>query len=121
MRAALAASMVGLIGGVIASEYVGAKIFSIVTPALVGVACGMAAVAAARVPLRGPLYRWVRAVAVVYALIGTGYGFRFVPGGQSPFHPAGQVLPPYGGAILGAWLWTQPPRRRQKPVGRVTT
>lgn len=120
VRAALAALPVALAGASITSEYVGAQVFSILTPALLGVACGLATTAAARVPGGTPRHRAVRVVAVIYALIGTAYGFRFVIGRPSPFSPAGQVLPPYVAAALGAWLWTLPPRRRQLPGGRAT-
>jgi hypothetical protein len=122
VRAALAAFATGLAGGVVASEYVGAHIFSVVTPALLGVACGTAATAAARRRggSGGGRSRAVRAVAVLYALLGTAWSFRFVTGGSSPFSPAGQVLPPYLAAALGAWLWTMPPRRRQGAGGRGT-
>ncbi|MHB2022974.1 MAG: hypothetical protein ACYCO3_06565 [Mycobacteriales bacterium] len=119
-RAALAALPVALAGAAVTSEYVGAAVFSILTPALLGIACGAASTRAARVPAGSWRHRAVRAVAVLYALIGTGYGFRFVIGHPSPFSPAGQVLPPYLAAALGAWLWTWPPRRRQLPAGRAT-
>ena len=103
-----------------ASEYVGAHIFSVVTPALLGVACGIAATAAARPAQRSRRGLAVRGVAVLYALLGTAWSFRLVIGGASPFSPAGQVLPPYLAAALGAWLWTVPPRRRQAAGGRGT-
>jgi len=107
-----------MVGGQVASEYVGAKVFSIVTPALVGVACGIAAIAAGRIRPREHGYTLLRLIAVLYAVIGTGYGFRFVVGHQDPFGPAGQVVPPYLGAALGAWLWTLPPRRRKPAAAR---
>jgi len=54
----------------------------------------------------------VRVVAALYAVIGTGYSFRFVPGGLDPFGPAGSVLPSYLAALVGTYVWTWPPRRR---------
>lgn len=119
VRAALAASAASIFGAVVTSEYVGAQIFSIVTPALLGVACGIAATTAARAVPGSRRHRAVRALAVLYALIGTAYGFRFVVGRPSAFSPVGQVLPPYVATVLGAWLWTLPPRRHRR-TGRGT-
>jgi hypothetical protein len=119
VAAALAASAAAIAGAVITSEYVGAQIFSVVTPALLGIACGFAATAAARVRPGSAAHRAVRALAVLYALIGTAYGFRLVVGRPSAFGPAGQVVPPYLAAALGAWLSTLPPRR-QRRAGRGT-
>jgi hypothetical protein len=112
VRAGLAALVVGLLGGVVTTQYVGAKLFSIITPALVGIACGAAATAAARAPSRTRAATLVRVVAMAGAVLGTAYGFRLVVGGSSAFTPAGTVLPPYVAAAAGAWVWTLPPRRR---------
>ncbi len=111
VRASLVAWAVGMVGSVIVSEYVGAGVFAIVTPALVGVACGEAATRASGAPPRSRAQTLARVAAVLYALIGTAYAFRFVPGGGDPFGPAGHVLPPYVAAAAAAWLWTIPPRR----------
>jgi hypothetical protein len=100
-----------MVGSVIVSEYVGASVFAIVTPALVGVACGEAATRASGAGARSRAQTLARIAAVVYALIGTAYAFTFVPGGGDPFGPVGQVLPPYAAAAAAAWLWTWPPRR----------
>lgn len=113
MRAAVATLPVSLAGGAITSEYVGARVLDIVTPLLVGVVCGAVALAAAGRVRRH--VRWVRAVGVLFAVLAVALGFRLVVGGDSPFTPAGQVLPPYVAAAAGAWLWTLPPRRRGAP------
>lgn len=114
VRAALAALPVSVVGGAITSEYVGTGAFAVITPFLVGVACGAVAVAAAgRVPRPAGL-RWVRLIGVLFALIGTAYGYRFVVGGEDPFGPAGSRIGPYVAAAVGAWLWTVPPRRRRR-------
>ncbi len=112
VRGGLAAFLVAVLGGVVATQYVGAKVFSIVVPALVGVACGAAAVAAASAPPRSVAATLVRAGAIVAAVLGTAYGFRLVVGGGSAVSPLGTVLPPYAAAATGAWVWTMPPRRR---------
>ena len=112
IRAALAVLPISLLGGAISSEYVGTDVFGIVTPFLVGVACGAAAVAAAGAVPRPEGLRVVRLVGLLYALIATGYGFRFVVGGEDPFAPAGDRIWPYAAAAAGAWLWTIPPKRR---------
>ena len=118
IRAALAVLPVSLLGGAIASEYVGTDVFGIVTPFLVGVACGAVAVAAAGAVRRPEGLRAVRLVGLLYALIATGYGFRFVVGGEDPFAPAGDRIWPYAAAAAGAWLWTIPPKRRRSAGNR---
>lgn len=111
--AALAASVVGLVGGFVSSQYVGAGAFAILAPFIVGLLCGAVATRAARTDGRGRFGLVVRVVAVGYAVLGAAYAFRFVPGSESAFTPAGRVLPPYAAAAAGAWLWTIPPRRRR--------
>ena len=113
MRAAIAVSLCCVPAGVIVSEYVGTKYFSWVTPGLTGVVLGWVAMLVSRVDLRSQAGLIVRVAAVVYAMLATGFGFRFVPGGESPFHPFGRVALPYAAAVVGAWLWTMPPRRSQ--------
>jgi hypothetical protein len=110
VRGGLAALVVGLLGGVVSTQYVGAQFFSVVTPFLTGVACGVAALMAAR-PASSRARTYVRLVAAGLAIVGAAYGFRFVPGGESALHPAGRVVPPYVAAAAGVWLWTLPPRR----------
>ncbi len=117
--AGLAASAVALVGGFVSSQYVGAGAFSLITPFIVGMLCGAAATKAAHTDGRDRFGTVVRTVAVVYAVLGAAYAFRFVPGSESPFSPAGRVLPPYLAAAAGTWLWTLPPRRRgRKAQGR---
>lgn len=114
VRASLAATAAGTAGGVVASEYVGAPYFSFLAPFVVGVLCGAAATRAARTDGRGALGLRVRAVSVLYALLGVAVGFRLVPGGPSAFTPFGEVVVPYLAALAGAALWTQPPRNRPR-------
>lgn len=119
-RTGLAALPVTLAGAAVVSEYVGSTLFQWATPFLLGVAVGAATLFAAGRGVAGSALRWVRAAAVVYALVGAGYSYRFVPGGGDPFAPAGTVLPGYLAAAAGAWLWTVPrrPRRRvSRPDG----
>ncbi len=112
VRAALAALPMCLAGGAVSSEYVGTTAFDVIVPFLVGVAVGAVAVAAAGRP--EPRTRLlVRAVAVLYAVVGAAYGYRLVVGGQDPFGPFTDVAPAYAAAAAGAWLWTMPSRRRR--------
>ena len=122
MRGGLAALATALLGGVVASEYVDAALFSLVTPALVGIACGATAMAAAGVRAHRPedrgVHRRIRLLAAGLAVLGTAYGFRLVPGASSAFTPVGTVLPPYLAAAAGAWVWTMPPRQRARGARR---
>jgi len=98
----LAALLLGELLAPVVSEYVGAKGFAEITPFLLGLACAAAAAIAARTHGRGRVDVAVRCLGGVAAVLGTAFAFRLVPGGQSPFHPAGTVLPPYVCAIAGA-------------------
>lgn len=109
MRAALAASGVALAGGLVASQYVGAEVFSYLTPAVVGVLCGAAAQAAAGGPRRGRPAAVVRALACGYALLGVALGFVLE---RSVGALDRATLLPYAAAVAGAFLWTLPPRSR---------
>lgn len=86
----------------VVSEYVGAKGFAEITPFLLGLACAAVAATAARTHGRGRIDVVVRILGAVAAVLGTAFAFRLVPGGQSPFTPAGTVLPPYASALAGA-------------------
>ena len=98
----LAAVLLAELLAPVVSEYVGSKGFAEITPFLLGLACAAAAAIAARTHGKGRIDIVVRAIGGVAAVLGTAFAFRLVPGGQSPFHPAGTVLPPYGCAIAGA-------------------
>jgi hypothetical protein len=105
VRAGLGGLWVALIGGWIATQYVEDHIFSLVVPALVGVAVAWAAnLALGR--HRGAARAASTAMAIIAALLGTGLGFRLVPGdAQSVFHPLDVVGAPYLCAVLGAAAW----------------
>jgi hypothetical protein len=107
VRAALAASVVAVVGGFVASQYVGAEAFAYLTPAVVGVLCGAAAQAAAGGPRRGRTATAVRAIACGYALLGVALGF-VLEGSVGVLDPA--ALLPYAAAVGAAFLWTLPPR-----------
>ena len=111
VRAALAAFGAALLGGVVASEYVGATVFSFVFPFVVGVLSGWAATSAARTDGRDLLGRRVRAVGALYGVLGVGFGF-VLEKSQDPASFDWQVLLPYVCAVAGAVLWTTPPRPR---------
>jgi hypothetical protein len=100
----LAAFVLGLIGAVIASEYVGAQGFAEIVPFLVGLACSAGAAMAARTSGKGRLDLGVRFIGAIAAVLATALSFRLVPGGQSPFTPLRDVGLPYLAAIVGAAL-----------------
>jgi hypothetical protein len=100
VRGVLSAYAVGLVGGLIASEYVGATFFAYLVPFVVGVACGGAATRAAGTDGRGSLGATVRSAAAGCAVLGVGLGF-VLEGSLSPTAPRTEVL------------WTLPPRVRQ--------
>jgi hypothetical protein len=91
------------LGGWIATQYVGVHIFSLVLPGLVGLGGWWAASGAGGRGDRSAR-RLLLAVAGIAGLLGTAFGFRLVPGGQSVLRPLGVVLAPYGCALLGAAL-----------------
>lgn len=100
--ALLAAAVAAVLGGVIGSEYVGATGFELAAPALTGVAAGLVATSVARTHGRGPLDWPLRALAALFAVLGTALAFVLVPGGDSPFTPLSAVALPYLAAIAGA-------------------
>lgn len=122
VRSGLAGTAVALVGGFVATQYVGTHYFSVVAPALVGLAASWAVTAAGG---RGaPDRRLPRlAVAVSAALLGTALGFRLVPGGQGLLTPLHDVGPPYAAAAAGALVWpvlfgTPQPGTRRRGFGR---
>lgn len=102
IAASLAALLLAELLAPVVSEYVGAKGFAEITPFLLGLACASVAAVVARTHGHGRLDILVRMIGGIAAVLGTAFAFRLVPGGQSPFHPAGTVLPPYACAIAGA-------------------
>jgi hypothetical protein len=110
VRAALAAYSVALLGGLVASEYVGATVFSYLGPFVVGVVSGGAATRAAATDGRGALGTRVRVLAAIYAVVGVGLSF-LIEGSLSVLSASPDVLLPYAAAAAGAVLWTMPPRR----------
>ena len=100
------------------SEYIGAPYVAYIAPFLVGVLCGAVMLRAAASTGAGPVGSRVRALAVVYAVLGVGVGFKLVPGGGSAWHPVLEVAPAYVCAVLGAVLWTWPAKRRPAPPDR---
>ena len=109
VRAALAAQVVALLGGVVAAEYVDAQLFAYLTPFVVGVLTGAAAQSAAGGPRTGRPATRMRLVAIVYALLGVGLGFALE---QSKSAVESSTLLPYLAAVAGVVLWTLPPKAR---------
>jgi hypothetical protein len=119
VRAALAGYGVALVGGLVASEYVGATVFAYLGPFVVGVVCGGAATKAAVTDGRGALGTRVRVIAAVLAVVGVGLGF-VIEGSLSVLSLDPDVLLPYAAAAAGAVLWTIPPRARRDRQGLST-
>ena len=125
VRAGLAGVAVALLGGFVVTQYVGTRYFSVVAPGLVGLAASWA-VSAAATRLAAHRRVVVLVIAAIAGLVGTGLGFRLVPGGQSLVSPIGDVAPPYLASVVGALAWpllfgpqTRRPGRGQ-PAGRGT-
>jgi hypothetical protein len=112
-RAGLAALAIAFVGGWIGTQYVRNRGFSLIAPALVGVAIAWASAAAAGTAPR----RVTSLLAVAAAVLSAALAFRvYAAGGLSPLHPAGRALPPYAAAVAGVLAWPLlfgPPRRRR--------
>ena len=101
VRAGLAALGVAFVGGWVATQYVRQHVFSLLAPALVGLAVSGAAAAAGR-----GLPRVQRLlIAAGAAVLSAAIAFTLTPGGQSPLHPIGTVVPPYLAAVIGVIAW----------------
>jgi hypothetical protein len=108
VRAALAAQLVAVLGGVVAAQYVGAELFAYLTPFVVGVLTAAAAQASSAAPRTGAPATRLRLVASVYAVLGVGLGF-VLEGSEGALD--GRSLLPYAAALAGVVLWTLPPKR----------
>jgi hypothetical protein len=105
--------VVGLLGGVIGSEYVGATVFEYLGPFVVGVVCGGAATRAAGTDGRGVVGQRVRGVAAFIAVLSVALGF-VLEESQDVLTFSPGVLLPYAAAVAGAVLWTMPPRSKDQ-------
>ncbi len=113
VRAIAASSPAAYLGGWIATQWVNTHIFSLVVPALVGLAASwLAGLASYRAGAPAVALTVVGAAA---GLLGTALGFRLYPNGpHDPLRPWSLVGAPYLCAIGGAVLWAvvlRPPRR----------
>lgn len=115
VRAALTGTVSAVLGGIVASEYIGTALFSLLVPFLVGVLCAGATRRAGQTDGRGTLGRRIRGMGVGYAVLGVAVGFKVVPGGSSAFRPALEVVPTYLSAALGAVLESIPAKRGRDP------
>jgi hypothetical protein len=111
VRAALVANVLAVAGAYVNAEYVGAPLFQYLAPAVLGVLCGGGATAAAGSPRRGPLSTRVRAVATLYAVLGSALGF-VLEGTYAATSISVDVLLPYLITAAAAWFWTAPPKAR---------
>lgn len=112
-RAALAAYAVALIGGGVTQQYVQAPWLEYFAPAVLGVVCAAAAVAASGHPARGRLSLQVSLVAAAMALLGVAWGVR-LDGAFTPGSADASVGVPYLLAAAAAGLWATPPRPRRR-------
>lgn len=108
LRGALAALGAAVLAGTVSAQYVGAELFAYLAPLVVGVVCGAAAQAAAGGPRRGTTAVRVRAVAAACAVLGVGLGL-LLEGSEQPVSSAAAL--PAALAVVGAVVWTAPPRR----------
>lgn len=103
-------------GGWIGTQYVDVHLFSIIAPALVGLATGWAATSAAGGPADPQLRRRTLLVGAAAAVLSAGLAFRLESGGgQNPLSSWGEVGPPYVAAVIGTLAWPivfGPPKRR---------
>lgn len=108
---------VALIGGWIGTQYARNRGFSLIAPALVGMAAAWAAGAASGAAATRSTEdrRLVSVIAAVAAVLSAALAFRvYAAGGLSPWHPAGRVVPPYVAAVVGVLAWPLlfgPPKR----------
>jgi hypothetical protein len=115
VRAGLAGYAVALVGAGFATQYARERGFSLLAPALVGLAISWACGLATRGSSSSR--RLALAVAAVMAVLSAALAFALTPGGQNPLHPVGRVFPPYGAAIVGVLVWPVlfgPPRGRAR-------
>jgi hypothetical protein len=128
VRAALGAYAIAILGGWVGTQYVDVHLFSVVAPALVGLASAWAATAAAGATVTGAqARRRVALVAAAGAVLSAALAFRLESGGgQDPLGSWGEVGPPYLFAIVGTLAWPvlfsapNPHRRRARQRGRST-
>jgi hypothetical protein len=96
--AAVAALPTALLGAALGQEYVGARFFSVVFPALVGVALALAVMSAAG-PVRPAGRAVLAALTAGYAAISALLDFRFT---DLPYGGPGRWLPPVLAAVVAA-------------------
>ncbi len=114
VRAGWAGNALVLLGAALGQEYVGAHIFSLVWPALVGMACGAVGVAA----LAGQRLSWLgRMLGAGFGVLSAAYAFHFA---DTPYGPPGRWLPPLaaaaGAAVALPGLLVGPARGRGRPA-----
>lgn len=118
VAAAAAGSLLAVTGAAIGQEYVGAQVFSVLLPALVGVAIATAAAAVAGTPPAAVRHA-LAALCAGYAGISALLDFRFT---ELPFGPTGRWLPPLVAAVLagaaGAELLVRRPASPGRAQGR---
>jgi uncharacterized membrane protein YeaQ/YmgE (transglycosylase-associated protein family) len=112
VRAGLASIPAAYFGGWIATQYVDTHLFSLIVPALLGLAATwLAGLASYRAGMPAVA---VVVVGALGGLLGTALGFRLYPHGpHNPLKPASLVDAPYLCAVGGALLWLlllRPPR-----------
>jgi hypothetical protein len=110
VRGALAANLMAVIWGFVEAEYVQAGVFQYLAPLVLGAFTGGVAMASAQQPM-GAFGTRLRALAVVYAVLGCAFGF-VKEGTFTALSTSTDVLLPYLLAAAACWLWTLPPKAR---------
>ena len=111
VRGVLGAHLTAAAMAFVVAEYVQASFFEYAAPAILGAFVGGVTLAASGQP-RGRDGTVMRLVAVVYALLGCGFGF-VKEGTFGVFSTSSDVLVPYLIAVAACWLWTLPPKAAQ--------
>ena len=121
MRSALAGHVAAVACGLGASAYVGVDVVEYVAPAVLGALVGTVAQNAAGPGGSQMMGRRTRVIGIVYALLGTAFGF--VTEGTHPALSLNvQVVLGYAITAAAAWAWTMPPRREGlRQPGRAST
>lgn len=111
---ALGLTGTALFGGAVSGEYVGASVFDLLVPMLVGIACGLVAARGAR-SLSTPA---AAVLAAAYAVLSAAYGFHFSRTAMASFAQAGPPLILGGAAAAITSVWSaRPPTRPRRAAG----
>lgn len=111
---AVAGTLLATTGAAIGQEYVGAQVFSVLLPALVGVVIAATAAALVGSPPT-PVRHAVAVLCGAYAGISALLDFRFT---DLPFGPTGRWLPPLAAAVVAGAVAAEVLVRRRRAARR---